>query len=43
MLNLTVVDNTFNAEKARVLYESLSGSSLTGFTFKNVALACNHN
>lgn len=41
-LNLTVADNAFNAEKARVLYESLSRSRLTGFTFVNVALACNN-
>ena len=43
LLNLTVVDNAFNAEKAKVLFESLSGTSLTGFTFKNIALACNYN
>lgn len=41
-LTLTVADNNFNAEKARILYESLSKSRLTGFTFVNMALACNN-
>jgi hypothetical protein len=41
-LNLTVADNSFNAEKAQILYESLSKSKLTGFTFINMALACNN-
>lgn len=42
MLNLTVYDNNFSAEKARILYESLAMSSLTGFTFANGALPCNY-
>lgn len=42
MLNLTVYDNSFNAQKARILYESLAGSSLTGFSFTNGVLACNY-
>lgn len=41
-LNLTVADNGFNAEKARILYDSLSRSRVTGFTFVNIALACNN-
>jgi hypothetical protein len=41
-LTLTVVDNAFNAEKARILYEVVSQSRLTGFTFNNLALACNY-
>jgi hypothetical protein len=41
-LNLTVADNSFNAEKARILYDSLSRSRVTGFTFVNIALACNN-
>lgn len=40
-LNLVVVDNAFNAEKARVLYDILSRGQITGFTFVNLALACN--
>jgi hypothetical protein len=38
---LSVVDNAFNAEKARILYEALSRSRVTGFSFLNRALACN--
>ena len=42
-LNLTVVDNGFNAEKARILFEGLSSTRLTGFTFKNSVLDCNYH
>lgn len=42
VLKLTVVDNAFNAEKVRALYESLQGTQLTGLTFVNCALACNY-
>jgi hypothetical protein len=41
-LNLTVADNAFDAEKAIILYESLSKSRVTGFTFVNIGLACNN-
>lgn len=41
-LNLTVADNSFNAEKAGILYESLSRSRVTGLTFVNIGLACNN-
>jgi hypothetical protein len=41
-LNLTVADNAFDAEKARILYESLSRSRVTGLTFVNIALPCNN-
>ena len=42
-LSLTVVDNGFNAEKSRILYEAMSASRLTAFTFKNSALDCNYH
>jgi hypothetical protein len=42
-LTLTIVDNCFNAEKARILYEALASSRITGFTFLNKALACNYD
>ena len=42
VLKLTVVDNAFNTEKARALYEGLQGTQLTGLTFVNFALACNY-
>ena len=42
-INFTVADNSFNAEKARILYEALSTSRITGLTFVNLVLACNHN
>jgi hypothetical protein len=40
-LNLTVVDNAFNAKKAGILHECLSRSRITGFTFNNRSLHCN--
>lgn len=40
-LNLSVADNAFNAEKARILLDILSRGQITGFNFVNMALACN--
>jgi hypothetical protein len=40
-LSITVADNAFNAEKARILYDSLSRSRIGGFEFINRALDCN--
>lgn len=40
-LNLTVVDNAFSAEKARILAAALGGSRVTGITFVNAAIALN--
>lgn len=40
VVNLTVADNAFNNEKAMILYDGLIGSTLTTFTFTNIALAC---
>jgi hypothetical protein len=40
-LNLVVGDNAFNAEKARILFEMLSRSRITGFTFRNLVIECN--
>ena len=37
---MTVADNAFNGEKARILYDGLIGSTLTAFNFTNIALAC---
>lgn len=44
-LTLSVTDNAFGAEKARMLYEALSSSRIATFSFNNRALACNgaHN
>ena len=42
VLRLTVVDNCFNTEKSRALYECLEGTQLTTFTFVNRALECNY-
>ncbi len=42
-LTLSVVDNTFNLEKARILYDSLSKSRITNFIFVNKAFNCNCN
>jgi hypothetical protein len=41
-VTLTVVDNAFNAEKARILYDLLLHSNVKGFTFVNRALDCNY-
>jgi hypothetical protein len=41
-LTLTVADNSFNAEKANILAESIRSSRLTGFTFLNIAVPLNH-
>lgn len=41
ILNLDVVDSTFNAEKAKVLYDVLEKSSVKKFIFKNKALESN--
>jgi hypothetical protein len=40
-LNLTIVDNAFGGQKARVLHDMLTRSRITGFTFNNRALNCN--
>ena len=40
-LTLSVTDNAFGAEKARMLCEALRSSRLTTFSFTNRALACN--
>lgn len=40
-LNLTVVDNAFSPEKARILAAALGGSRVTGITFVNAAIALN--
>jgi hypothetical protein len=37
-VTLTVVDNAFNSQKARILYELLQNSNVKGFTFLNKAL-----
>ena len=42
-LTLTVVDNCFTANKANILYNLLSNSGLSGFTFINVAMAFDFN
>ena len=35
------MDNTFNAEKARILFEILNRGQITGFNFVNMALEIN--
>ncbi len=40
-LNLIVVDNAFNYEKASVLYDTLSRGQIRTISFTNKALACN--
>ena len=42
-MTLTVVDNCFNANKANILYNILSNSSMKGFTFINAATAFDYN
>ena len=42
VINLSVADNAFNGEKARMIYEGLSSSSVRTFNFTNMALACNY-
>lgn len=42
-LNLTVVDNSFGPEKASIIYDILSTSLLTIFSFKNMALDCDYD
>jgi hypothetical protein len=44
-LNLTIVDNSFDNQKARIIHDALARSRITGFTFNNRALNCNwkHN
>ena len=32
VVNLKVVDNTFNSAKARIVYETVDANRLTGFT-----------
>jgi len=36
-ITLTVHDNTFDAEKATILYNSIVRSQIKGFTFINIA------
>jgi len=36
-VTLTIIDNTFNAEKAMILYNLLAESRIKGFTFINGA------
>jgi hypothetical protein len=40
-LNLTIVDNAFGGQKARVVHDILTRSRITGFTFNNLTLNCN--
>ena len=42
-VNIQIVDNGFNAEKAALFYNFLSRRQLTGFTFTNNAVACNYH
>ena len=42
VINLTVADNGFNMEKARLLHEGLAGSTVQTFNFINMAIACNY-
>ena len=42
-MTLTVVDNCFSANKANILYNILSNSSMKGFTFINAATAFDYN
>jgi hypothetical protein len=37
VVNLTVIDNTFNGQKAQFLYDLISRYGLKGFTFINLA------
>jgi hypothetical protein len=41
-LTLTITDNAFNAQKARILYDALSRSRVMSLSFSNRALACNN-
>lgn len=40
-LDLTVTDNSFNAQKAAILHEALSRSQIQTFLFTNRVLNCN--
>ena len=40
-MTLTVVDNLFGETKSRILYEMVSGSTLRGLTFINIAKSFN--
>ena len=42
-MTLTVVNNCFSANKASILYNILSNSSMKGFTFINAAMAFDYN
>ena len=42
VINLTVCDNGFNAEKVNILYDGLIGSRVGSFNFINMALDCNY-
>jgi len=42
-LTLTVVDNLFNQQKAQILYEVISGSTIRGLTFINMAKNFDYN
>jgi hypothetical protein len=39
-LDLTVIDNAFNAQKAAILHEALSRSQIQSFLFTNRVLNC---
>ncbi len=42
-VTMTVIDSTFDSQKAKLLYDMLSRSSVKGFTFTNLASANNFN
>jgi hypothetical protein len=42
-VTLTVLDSTFDSQKAKLLYNMLSRSSVKGFTFTNLASPNNFN
>jgi len=41
-INLKVVDNAFNAQKARLIYGYLSSSQVSVFHFQNIASSVNY-
>ena len=42
VVNLTIADNAFGMEKARILREGLADSAVKNFNLVNIALSCNY-
>ena len=42
VVNLTIADNSFAMEKARILRDGLADSAVKTFNLVNIAISCNY-